>query len=98
VRLDNPQNPSALAQTVVIVPSGARVLQDHINRACDTTTTVYWRERDPLCFGKKLDSQDDEECLRGAVSTSPLARGEGLWLTTELLVCGACPLHGLSFA
>ena len=39
--LDKPHNPSALARAVVIVPSGARVLRDHDNRACVTPATVY---------------------------------------------------------
>jgi hypothetical protein len=38
-------NPSALARAVVIVPGGARVLRDHINCVCDTTATVYQRDK-----------------------------------------------------
>jgi hypothetical protein len=45
VSLEKPHNPSALAWTVVIVPSGAKVLRDRDNRVCVTTVTVYWRER-----------------------------------------------------
>jgi hypothetical protein len=35
---------SALARVVVIVPGGARVLRDRINRVCDTSATVYQRD------------------------------------------------------
>jgi hypothetical protein len=31
-----------------------RVLQDHINRVCDTTATVYRRERDQWRFGSSI--------------------------------------------
>jgi hypothetical protein len=34
-------------QAVVIVPSGARVLQNRDNRVCVTAATVYWRQRGP---------------------------------------------------
>jgi hypothetical protein len=37
-------NMSALARVVVIVPGGARVLRDRINRVCDTSATVYQRD------------------------------------------------------
>jgi hypothetical protein len=49
-------------------------------------------------FGQKLDSGDDGECSRGAESGAPLARGEGSWLSTELLDHGAWPSHELPFA
>jgi hypothetical protein len=53
-------------RAVVIVPSGARVLRDHVNRDCDTAATVYRRERGPRCFNRKLDSGDSGEHPRGA--------------------------------
>jgi hypothetical protein len=49
-------------------------------------------------FGRKLNSGDGGERLRGAGSGAPLARGEGPQLSTELLDCGAWPSHGLPFA
>jgi hypothetical protein len=93
-----PHNPSALARAVVIVPSGARVLRDRDNRVCVTAATVYRRERGPRRFGRKLDSGDGGERPRGAGSGAPLVRGEGLWLSTELLNRGAWPSRGLPFA
>jgi hypothetical protein len=76
----------------------ARVLQDHDNHVCVTATTVYQRERGPWRFDRKLDSGDGGERLRGAKSGAPLAREEGLWLSTELLDHGAWPSRGLPFA
>jgi hypothetical protein len=61
-------------------------------------TTVYRREQGPRRFGRKLDSGDDEERLREAGSGAPLARGEGVRLSTELLDLGAWPSRGLLFA
>jgi hypothetical protein len=55
-------------------------------------------ERGPRRFGRKLDSGDDGERLRGAKSGAPLARGEGPRLSTELLDRGAWPPRGLPFA
>jgi hypothetical protein len=75
-----------------------RVLRDRDNRVCVTAATVYRRERDPRRFGRKLVSGDDGECPRGAGSGAPLARGEGLLLSTELLDRGAWPSRGLPFA
>jgi hypothetical protein len=98
VSLDKPHNPSALARAVVIVPSGARVLRDRDNRVCVTVATVYRRERGPRRFDQKLDSGDGGERPRGAGSGAPLARGEGLRLSTELLDQGAWPSRGLPFA
>jgi hypothetical protein len=98
VSLDKPHNPSALAQAVVIVPSGARVLRDHDNRVCVMAATVYRRERGPRHFGWKLDSGDSGERPRGAGSGAPLMRGEGPQLSTELLDRGAWPSRGLPFA
>jgi hypothetical protein len=49
-------------------------------------------------FGRKLDSGDDGERPRGAGSGAPLARGEGPWLSTELLDRGAWLSRGLPFA
>jgi hypothetical protein len=60
-------------------------LQDHDNRVCVTTVTMYQREQGPRRFGQKLDSGDGGERPRGAESGAPLAREEGLWLSTELL-------------
>jgi hypothetical protein len=93
-----PHNLSALARAVVIVPSGAKVLRDRDNHVCVTAATVCRRERGPRRFDRKLDSADDGERPRGAGSGSPLARGEGLWLSTELLDRGAWPSRGLPFA
>jgi hypothetical protein len=56
-------------------------------------TTVFV-SRSPPCtggteaygvFSQKLGSGDGEERPRGAASGAPLARGEGLQLSTELL-------------
>jgi hypothetical protein len=69
-----------------IVQSGLRILQDCDNQVCVTTATVYQRERGLRRFGRKLDSGDGREHLRGAESGEPLARAEGPWLSTELLV------------
>jgi hypothetical protein len=48
--------------------------------------------------GRKLDSGDGGERPRGARSGAPLVRGEGPWLSTELLDRGARPSCGLPFA
>jgi hypothetical protein len=98
VSLDIPHNPSALARDVVIVPSEASVLRDRDNRVCVTAATVYRRERGPRHFGRKLNSGDDGERPRGAGRGAPLARGEGPWLSMELLDRGAWPSRGLLFA
>jgi hypothetical protein len=81
-----------------IVPSGARVMRDRVNRICDIAATVYQRERGPPCFDRKLDNADGRERPRGDGSGAPLARGEGPWLSTDLLDRGAWPLRGLPFA
>jgi hypothetical protein len=74
--------------------------------SCETVTTAFV-SRPPRCiggneaggvFGRKLDSGDGGERPRGAVSGAPLARGEGPWLSTELLDRGAWPSHGYPFA
>jgi hypothetical protein len=74
--------------------------------SCETVTTVFV-SRPPPCtggneahglFGQKLDSGDGGERPRGAGSGAPLARGEGLRLSTELLEQGAWPSHGLPIA
>jgi hypothetical protein len=85
-------------RAVVIVLSAARVLRDRDNRVCVMPATVYWRERVPRCFGRKIDSGDGGERPRGAGSGAPLARGEGTRLSTELLDRGAWPSRGLPFA
>jgi hypothetical protein len=68
-------------------------------------TTVFV-SRPPPCtganeacgvFDRKLDSGSRGERPRGARSEAPLARGEGMWLSTELLGCGAWPSRGLPF-
>jgi hypothetical protein len=82
----------------IIVPSGAKVLQDRDNRVCVTAATVYRRERGPRRFGQKLNSGDSGERPRGAGSGAPLARGEGPRLSTELLDRGAWPSCGLPLA
>jgi hypothetical protein len=97
VSLEKPHSPSALGRSIVIVPSGARVLRDRDNRVCVMTVTVYRRERGLWRFGRKLDSGDGGERPRGAKSGAPLACGEGSRLSTELLDRGAWPLHGLPF-
>jgi hypothetical protein len=98
VSLDKPHNPSALARAIVIVPSGTRVLRDRGNRVYVMAATVYQRERGPWRFGRKLNSGDGGERPRRAESGAPLARGEGPWLSTELLDRGAWPSRGLPFA
>jgi hypothetical protein len=74
--------------------------------SCETVTTVFV-SRPPPCtggneahglFSQKLDSGDGGERPRGAGSGAPLARGEGLRLSTELLEQGAWPSHGLPIA
>jgi hypothetical protein len=60
--------------------------------------TVYQRERGPWHFDRKLDSGDGGEHQRGAGSGAPLVRGEGSWLSTELLDRGAWLSCGLPFA
>jgi hypothetical protein len=60
--------------------------------------TVYWRERGPWRFSRKLDSGDGGERPRGAGSGAPLACGEGSRFSTKLLDRGAWPSHGLPFA
>jgi hypothetical protein len=71
------------------------------------TVTTAFVSRPPPCtggnkahnvFGRKLDSGDDKERPRGARSEAPLVRGEGSWLSTELLDRGAWPSRGLPFA
>jgi hypothetical protein len=61
--------------------------------SCETVTTVFV-SRQPPCtggneardvFGRKLDIGDCGEHPRGARSGAPLARGEGMWLSMELL-------------
>jgi hypothetical protein len=53
-----------------IVPSGTRVLRDRDNQVYVTTSTVYQRERGPRRFGRKLDSDDGGEHLRGGQKRS----------------------------
>jgi hypothetical protein len=98
VSLEKPNNPSALARAVVIVPSG--------RESCETVTTVFV-SRLPPCSGVneargvfdwKLDSGDGGERPRGVRSRAPLARGEGPRLSMELLDRGAWPSRGLPFA
>jgi hypothetical protein len=98
VSLEKPHNPLDLARAVVIIPSGARVLRDRDNRVYVTAVTVYWRERGSRRFGWKLDSGEGGERPRGVGSEAPLARGEGPWLSTELLNRGDWPSRRLPFA
>jgi hypothetical protein len=56
-----------------------------------------WNEARSI-FGRKHDSGDGGELPRGAGRGAPLERGEGPWLSTELLDRGAWPSHGLPFA
>jgi hypothetical protein len=58
---------------------------------------IGWNEEHGV-FGRKLDSGDDGERLRGAGRRAALARGEGPRLSMELLDRGAWPSHGLPFA
>jgi hypothetical protein len=85
VSLEKPHNPSALAQAVVIVPSGARVLRDRDNRVSVMAATVYRRERGTRRFDRKLVSGDGGERPRGAASEASLARREGPWLSPSYL-------------
>jgi hypothetical protein len=94
VSLDKPHDPFALARAVVIVPSGVRVLRNRDNHVCVTTATVYRKERGPRHFDRKLDSGDNGERPRGVESGAPLARGQGPWLSMELLDRGAWPSRG----
>ena len=74
--------------------------------SCETVTSVFVSQTPSYTggneardvFGRKLDSGDGGEHPRGAGSGAPLARGEGPWITTELLDRGAWPLRGLPFA
>jgi hypothetical protein len=49
-------------------------------------------------FSQKLNSGGGGERPRGAGSGAPLARREGLWLSTKLLDQGAWPSCGLPFS
>jgi hypothetical protein len=74
--------------------------------SCETVTTVFVSRLPPCTggneahdvFDRKLDSGEGGEHPRGAGSGAPLARGEGTWLSTELLNRAAWPSHGLPFA
>ena len=64
-------------------------MRDHTNRVYGVAATVYRREQGPRRFGRKLDSEDGgERSGRGfamsGLTRDPLARGEGLELSTEL--------------
>ena len=68
---------------------GLVVLRDHTHRVCGVAATVYQREQGPRRFSRKLDSEDGGEWFGRGIATSgltgdPLARGEGLELSTEL--------------
>jgi hypothetical protein len=56
----------ALVRAVLIVPGGARALQDRDNCVYVMAATVYRRERGPQRFSQKLDSGDGGERPRGA--------------------------------
>jgi hypothetical protein len=71
------------------------------------TVTTTFVSQPPPCIGgnearsvfdQKLDSGDGRERPRGAGNRAPLAHGEGLRLSTELLDRGAWPSRGLPFA
>jgi hypothetical protein len=81
-----------------VVPSGASF--------CETASTVFVVQPPPC-------TRENEACSVSAGSSivktmgsvreeagsrAPLACGEGLHLSTELLVCGAWPSRGLPFA
>jgi hypothetical protein len=74
--------------------------------SCETVTTEFVLRPLPctggneahVVFGRKLDSGDGGERLRGAGSGAPIAREEGPQLSTELLDHGAWPSCGLPFA
>ena len=75
-------------------------MRDHTNRVCGVAAIVYRREQGPLCFGRKLDSEDGGERSRRGFATSgltrdPLVRGEGLELSTELPDRELGPCEGL---
>jgi hypothetical protein len=68
-----------------------------------TTVFVSWpppitRGNEARCvFDRKLDSGDDGERPRVVGSGAPVARGEGLRLSMELLGRGDWPSRGLLF-
>jgi hypothetical protein len=98
VGLENPIKPLGFCVSHCnIVPSGGKVLRDHDNLVYVTAATVYLRERSPQCFNRKLDSGDGRERPKGAESGTPLTRGEGPRLSTDLLNRGAWPSRGLPF-
>jgi hypothetical protein len=74
--------------------------------SCETVTTEFVSQPPPCIggneasgvFGRKLNSGDGRERLRGAENGAPLARGEGPRLSTELLDCDAWPSRGLPSA
>jgi hypothetical protein len=74
--------------------------------SCETVTSVFVSQTPSYTggneardvFGRKLDSGDGGERSRGIESEAPLACGECMWLSTELLDRGAWPLRGLPFA
>jgi hypothetical protein len=97
VSLEKPPEPSALARSVVIVPSRAS--------SCETASTAFV-VRPPLCTG----GNEARNVLAGssiantsgsirqeARSGAPLACGEDPRLSTELLIHGAWPSCGLPF-
>jgi hypothetical protein len=98
VRFEQPTNPLALARDVVIVPSGARVLQDHTNRVCGVVSNVYWREWGSRCFGQKLDCEDDGSIQEEAESGSPLVHVERPAALYRVIYRGAWPSRGYFFA
>jgi hypothetical protein len=74
--------------------------------SCETVTTMFV-SRPPPCtggneargvFGRKLDNGDSGERPRGAGNGAPLACGECMWFSMELLDRGAWPSRGLLFA
>jgi hypothetical protein len=96
VRCARRQKVAAFCPTAIIVGAAINTPSQPFQGV--TTATVYRRERGPRRFGWKLDSGYSEERPRGVRSGAALARGEGSWLSTELLDRSAWPSCGLPFA
>jgi hypothetical protein len=78
-----------------------------LGRESRETVITEFVSRPPLCTGgnEAHDALVESSIVKttGSVreetgSGGQLARGEGLWFSMELLVCGAWPLRGLPFA
>jgi hypothetical protein len=95
--LDKPPTPRLLLEPLLY----------RVGRESFETVTTAFVSRPPPCtggneardiFSRKLDIGDGGERPRGAGSGAPLERGEGLWLSMELLDRGAWPSRGLPYA